>query len=85
MTTQLQTGEDLTACKASEMQNLQIGLAARASGKNKKWHQQHEKLVEFQRNNGHCVAPLRCKEEKALGQWDDAQRTFHEKHKLGQD
>jgi uncharacterized protein YbgA (DUF1722 family) len=42
---------------------------------NKHWHQQREKLVEFKRQNGHCVVPFNCQQDKSLGQWVSHQRT----------
>jgi hypothetical protein len=51
----------------------------------KKWHQQYEKLVELERQNGHCIVPKRYEQDKALGQWVSTQRTFHTKNKLRPD
>jgi hemerythrin superfamily protein len=49
------------------------------------WHQQHEKLLEFKRKNGHCRVPLRNKDDKSLGHWVDTQRVYHKKNKLRPD
>jgi hypothetical protein len=35
----------------------------------KKWHQQYEKLVKFQRKNGHCMVGRSYKQDKSLGEW----------------
>jgi hypothetical protein len=46
------------------------------------WHQQYEKLVEFKRNNGHCIVPQRYQEDASLGNWVLTQRQLHSKNKL---
>jgi uncharacterized protein YbgA (DUF1722 family) len=46
------------------------------------WHQQYEKLVEFQRKNGHCIVPSTYQEDKSLGKWVGKQRELHSKDKL---
>jgi hypothetical protein len=48
----------------------------------KLWHQQFETLVEFQRQNGHCVVPFNYQQDKSLGQWVSRQRTYHANHKI---
>jgi hypothetical protein len=34
----------------------------------KKWNMKHEQLVEFKRNNGHCMVPFKHQQDKSLGQ-----------------
>jgi uncharacterized protein YbgA (DUF1722 family) len=46
------------------------------------WQQQYEKMVEFKRNNGHCLVPNKYKEDKSLGNWVSQQRQFHKRNKL---
>jgi hypothetical protein len=46
------------------------------------WHQQHVKLVEFQRKQGNCVVPSRYEQDKFLGQWVSRQRTLHKRNRL---
>jgi hypothetical protein len=54
--------------------------------KDKKWHQQHEKLVEFQRKNGHCTMPTRYEQDKSpLTNWVCQQQRFHAHEKLRPD
>jgi hypothetical protein len=55
--------------------------------KDKLWHQQHEKLVEFEQKSGHCVVPLEHEQDASLlaGQWVVHQRTFHDNNELRQD
>jgi hypothetical protein len=48
----------------------------------KLWHQQHEKLVEFKRNYGHCVVSQRYEQDKSLGQWVCKQRNLHKDNKI---
>ena len=52
-------------------------IAARASGEDKKWHQQYEKLVEFKQINGHCIVPRSYEQDKAFGAWVSMQRRVH--------
>jgi uncharacterized protein YbgA (DUF1722 family) len=49
---------------------------------NKQWTMQYEKLVEFKRENGHCLMPKRYGQDKSLGQWVSTQRKYHNKNKL---
>jgi hypothetical protein len=41
------------------------------------WKHQYEKLVEFKRNNSHCLVPDRYKEDASLGKWVSKQRQLH--------
>ena len=59
--------------------------AARVPGEDKKWHLQYEKLVEFQRKNGHCIVPKDYETDRPLGRWVSKQRSFGSKNKLRQD
>jgi hypothetical protein len=52
-----------------------------ANGK-KTWHQQYEQLIEFKRNNGHCVVPSKYQEDRSLGHWVNKQRQCHSNKKL---
>ena len=60
-------------------------MAARVPGEDKKWHLQYEKLVEFQRKNGHCIVPKDYETDRPLGRWVSKQRSFGSKNKLRQD
>jgi hypothetical protein len=52
----------------------------------KLWHQQHEKLVKFQRTHGHCMVPRTYEKDKCLlGRWVDRQRTLHKNNKMRPD
>jgi hypothetical protein len=51
----------------------------------KQWHLQCEKLVYFQRKNGHCTVPQGYEQDKALANWVDMWRTCHKQSKLRQD
>jgi hypothetical protein len=58
------------------------------SGAEKKWHEQYEKLVEFERKNGHCLVPLGgCgyKQTRPLGMWVHMQRSLKYNNKLRPD
>jgi hypothetical protein len=55
---------------------------ARVSKTDKKWHQQYEKLVEFQRNNGNCLVPQRNQGDVPFGKWVRYQRQRHCKNHL---
>jgi hypothetical protein len=46
------------------------------------WHQQYEKLVEFKRNNGHCLVPQGYQKDVSFGMWVNTQRQFYSKNKL---
>jgi uncharacterized protein YbgA (DUF1722 family) len=46
------------------------------------WKKQYEKLVEFKRNNGHCLVPKKYPEDKSLGEWVSYQRQMHTNDKL---
>jgi hypothetical protein len=49
----------------------------------KLWHQQHEKLLEHERKNGHCRVPQKKhKDDKSLGVWVSHQRARHAKNKM---
>jgi hypothetical protein len=51
----------------------------------KRWNMKYEKLVEFKRQNDHCIVPLIYEQDKSLAQWVRTQRTFHSSNKLRQD
>jgi hypothetical protein len=38
---------------------------------------QYEKLIEFKRQNGHCVVPRSYDKDKSLGEWVNTQRKYH--------
>jgi uncharacterized protein YbgA (DUF1722 family) len=47
------------------------------------WNKQYEKLVEFQRKNGHCIVPTKYHmEDVSLGTWVSWQRQFHSNNRL---
>jgi hypothetical protein len=62
----------------------EIGFVWKDS-KDEGWDQQHEKLVEFKREKGHCMVPSRYEQDKSLGQWVGKQRNLHTNNKLGLD
>ena len=49
----------------------------RVAGDDKKWHQQYEKLLQFQREHEHCHVPIKYKEDAYLGAWVHRQRQWH--------
>ncbi len=55
------------------------------STNDKVWHQQYEKLVEFERKSGHCRVPYEHEQDKSLGTWVSKQWTFHKKNKMRPD
>jgi N-dimethylarginine dimethylaminohydrolase len=57
--------------------NKAAGKLRAMTERDKKWNKQYEKLVEFKQNNGHCVVPQKCKEDKSLGKWVSKQRTSY--------
>jgi hypothetical protein len=44
-----------------------------------------KKLVEFKRNNGHCMVPHRYKQDKDLGRWISKQRNKNNNNKMPPD
>ena len=50
----------------------------------KRWHQQYEKLVDFQRKNGHCRVPTKYK-DKTFAMWVGTQKGIHIDNKTRQD
>jgi hypothetical protein len=46
------------------------------------WKKQYEKLVAFQRKNGHCLVPRGYKEDASFGLWVSCQRGLHVNNKL---
>ena len=66
--------------------NLVARIAAgRAKGDDMRWRQKYEKLVEFQRKNGHCIVPKVFVQDKALGNWVSAQRKKYASNTLRED
>jgi uncharacterized protein YbgA (DUF1722 family) len=65
----------------------EIGFVWKDDGasNDKVWHQQHEKLLEFKRKNGHCMVPQRYERDKSLGIWVAKQRNLHVNNKIRQD
>ena len=49
------------------------------------WNMQFERLVAFKRNNGHCVVPKRCEQDKSLGHRARTQRALHTENKMRHD
>jgi uncharacterized protein YbgA (DUF1722 family) len=48
----------------------------------KQWNMQYEQLVEFKRNNGHCLVPKSYEQDQSLGRWVGNQRNYHKNDKL---
>jgi hypothetical protein len=48
----------------------------------KLWHQQHQKLVEFRQEHGHCRVPQSYEQDKSLGSWVMNQRSYYNNDKL---
>jgi hypothetical protein len=46
------------------------------------WNKQYEKLVQYKRENGHCLVPQRHHEDMSLGMWVHKQRHFHSKNTI---
>lgn len=53
--------------------------------KPQKWRLQYQKLVDFKRNNGHCLVPFNYEQDKSLRNWVAAQRRFHSADTIRQD
>jgi hypothetical protein len=53
--------------------------------RDKQWNMQYEKLVEFKRTKGHCMVKQGYEQDKSLGLWVHAQRSYHKHNKLRQD
>ena len=51
----------------------------------KKWHLQYEKLIKLKRKNGHCIVPIKYKEDKVFGRRISRQRTSHTNKKMHRD
>ena len=49
------------------------------------WNMKYEKLVQFKRQNGHCVVPFGCEQDKAYGRWMQTQRSFYALRKMRMD
>jgi uncharacterized protein YbgA (DUF1722 family) len=63
----------------------EIGFTWKADAhkfKDKLWHQQYEKIVEFKRKNGHCQVPHKYEQDKSLGHWVCTQRNYHTNDKI---
>jgi uncharacterized protein YbgA (DUF1722 family) len=45
--------------------------------KSAEWNKQYEKLVEFNRKNGHFLVPFRYQEDLSFGVWVSRQRQLH--------
>jgi hypothetical protein len=77
----------------NELRLDKIGFAWKREGaegtfkesNDKLWHQQHEKLVEFDRKSGHCMVTQKSMEDKSLGAWVVTQRGRRANEKLGID
>jgi hypothetical protein len=48
----------------------------------KQWNKLYEKIVEFKRNNGHCLVPQGYEKDVSLGMWVNTQRQFHSKNTI---
>jgi hypothetical protein len=46
----------------------ETSASTNAECSDKKWNVKHDKLVEFEQKNGHCLVPCRHKEDAALGE-----------------
>jgi uncharacterized protein YbgA (DUF1722 family) len=63
----------------------EIGFVWKNEELESQWNQQHEKLVEFKRKNGHCMVPQSYEQDKSLGEWVSKQRKVHNKNKMRPD
>jgi hypothetical protein len=46
------------------------------------WNKQYEKLVQYKRENGHCLVPKEYPVDKSLGEWVITQRKLHSKNTI---
>ena len=53
--------------------------------KDEQWNLQYAKLLDFKRQNEHCIVPNKYKEDASLGTWVCRQRNYHTNKKLRQD
>jgi uncharacterized protein YbgA (DUF1722 family) len=60
----------------------EIGFVLRVPNSAPSWQQQYEKLVEFQRKNGHCIVPQKYEDDKFLGKWVAKQRQLYSKNTI---
>jgi uncharacterized protein YbgA (DUF1722 family) len=51
----------------------------------KQWNQQYEKMVEFERKNGHCIVPINYEQNNSLRRWVFRQQNVHRKDAMSQD
>jgi hypothetical protein len=58
---------------------------ARFKHNDKRWHQQHEKLLEYKRINGNCMVPYKYEQDRSLGRWVGKQRKCHKNDVMKQD
>jgi hypothetical protein len=58
-----------------------LGLVQKTNeSRESKWNMHYEKMVEFQRKNGHCI--VRYEQDKTLGEWVKRQRKRYANNKL---
>ena len=78
------TNKTLRQERKELLDKIGFTFAVCSTGRNydKKWHDQYEKLAEWQEKNGHCVVPQKYKEDRILGRWVDKQRALHTRKKL---
>ena len=69
---------DYSAARVSSQNN-------KAYGASKRWNEHYEKLVEFKRQNGHCMVSQDYEPDKSFGRWVLTQRKLHTNNKLRQD
>ena len=62
-----------------------VDFALWKADSNLQWNMKYAKLLEFKRKNGHCLVPKGYQQDKSLGKWVSAQRTFHTRNTLRQD
>jgi hypothetical protein len=60
-------------------------VSARGNSADRKWHQKYEKLIEFNRKNGHRIVPQSYEQDKSLGNWVNTQWTYQNANKLRPD
>ena len=53
--------------------------------KDKQWNLQYAKLLDFKRQNEHCIVPNKYKEDTSLGTWVCRQRNYHTNNNLRKD
>lgn len=59
-----------------------IGFIWKGDNHDRRWRQQYDKLVAYQKKHGHCDVPCHWSKDRRLGHWISIQRIFRRKGSL---